>query len=157
MKTFLLLNGLGEMLNIVLPFLLLLGSGPAASPKMTGDTPGSIHVVITNIPKALGTIRVALFNGEEGFREEEYAVRKELFPCKSQTETFVFKGLAPGRYAVAVYHDINNNGKLDTILFFPTEYYGFSNNVMGTFGPPSFTDASVVVQAGTKVVPIQLR
>lgn len=40
-----------------------------------------------------------------------------------------FPQLPPGRYAVQVMHDANDNGKLDTNLVgMPTEGYGFSNN-----------------------------
>lgn len=53
-----------------------------------------------------------------------------------------FNGLKPGKYAVAVYHDENNNGDLDTNLVgIPNEAYGFSNNASGLFGPPAFEDA----------------
>jgi len=47
--------------------------------------------------------------------------------------------LKPGRYAVRYYHDENLNGKMETnIVGKPTEGYGFSNNVIGKFGPPPF-------------------
>jgi uncharacterized protein (DUF2141 family) len=139
--------------------MLMLGLALFQEPNMTegGTPPVAITLVITNIPKAIGSMRVALFNQATGFREEEYAIRKEVFPCTDIRESFTFKDLPPGRYAVAVYHDSNNNGKLDTILFIPTESYGFSNNVMGTFGPPDFEAASFVVETGTKIVPIKLR
>ncbi len=145
------------MLNTILTFML--GLALFQTPEIDGGgTPQvAITLVITNIPKAIGSMRVALFNQETGFRDEEYAIRKEVFPCTDIRESFTFKDLAPGRYAVAVYHDSNNNGKLDTIFFIPTESYGFSNNVMGTFGPPSFTEASFVVETSTKIVPIRLR
>jgi uncharacterized protein (DUF2141 family) len=39
-----------------------------------------------------------------------------------------------GEYSVAVIHDENNNGKLDTNIFgIPTEAYGFSNNIRPKF------------------------
>ena len=42
----------------------------------------------------------------------------------------MFDDLAPARYAVAVYHDVNGNGRLDTVPpGLPTEPYGFSNDV----------------------------
>ena len=51
-------------------------------------------------------------------------------------EEFVFDDLAPGRYAVAAYHDVNGNGELDKVPpGLPTEPYGFSNEV-GRLGRP---------------------
>jgi uncharacterized protein (DUF2141 family) len=52
--------------------------------------------------------------------------------------------LPPGRYALAVFHDVNDNGKLDTnLLSMPTEPWGFSRDAVGNFGPPSFDQAAV--------------
>ena len=60
--------------------------------------------------------------------------------------TFRFEGLKAGRYAVAMYHDVDGDESLDTnMLGIPREPYGFSNNAVGRFGPPSFDDAAVVV------------
>jgi uncharacterized protein (DUF2141 family) len=54
-----------------------------------------------------------------------------------------FEDIPPGRYALAVIHDENMNGKLDTKgLGIPTEGYGFSNDVKGLFGAPAFSAAS---------------
>jgi len=54
-----------------------------------------------------------------------------------------FEDIAPGTYALAVVHDENMNGKLDTNwLGIPTEGYGFSNDAKAMLGPPSFSAAS---------------
>ncbi len=54
-----------------------------------------------------------------------------------------FEAIAPGTYALAVIHDENMNGKLDTNwLGFPTEGYGFSNDAKTSLGAPSFSAAS---------------
>lgn len=51
--------------------------------------------------------------------------------------------LEEGTYMVAFYIDKNDNEKLDTnFLGVPKEQFGFSNDVMGRFGPPSFEAAS---------------
>jgi uncharacterized protein (DUF2141 family) len=47
-----------------------------------------------------------------------------------------FDKLTPGSYAVTVFHDLNDNGELDTGFFgIPKEPVGFSNNAKGRFGP----------------------
>ncbi len=59
-----------------------------------------------------------------------------------------FDNLPVGTYAIAIFHDSNNNKKLDkNWVGIPKEGYGFSNNVFGTFGPPSFQEASFKVKA----------
>lgn len=129
-----------------------------AQPKSDKAPTVAITLVITNIPKAIGSMRIALFDREKGFRDEAFAVRKDVFPLSDLRATFTWHDLPPGRYAVAIYHDANNSGKLNTNFFgIPTESYGFSNNAMGTFGPPSFQETSFTVEVGTKIVPIKLR
>lgn len=47
--------------------------------------------------------------------------------------------LPKGRYAVRIFHDENNNGKLDTnFLGIPKESWGTSNNVKAIMAPPDF-------------------
>ncbi len=65
---------------------------------------------------------------------------------KGRRAVAVFKGLKPGRYALAVYHDENGNGEFDQFIFgLPLEDYGFSNGATVFFGPPSFEAAAVTV------------
>jgi uncharacterized protein (DUF2141 family) len=71
--------------------------------------------------------------------ETEKIIWQEMSPIKNNTCSFLISDLKPGRYAIRYYHDENQNGKMDTnSIGKPTEGYGFSNNVMGKFGPPAF-------------------
>ena len=56
-----------------------------------------------------------------------------------------FGDLPSGDYAVALFHDENGNGKLDTRFGIPREGVGFSNNPRLFFGPPRFAAASFEV------------
>jgi len=54
-----------------------------------------------------------------------------------------FEDMPKGTYALAVVHDKNMNGKLDTnFMGIPTEGYGFSNNAKALLSAPSFSAAS---------------
>ena len=65
--------------------------------------------------------------------------------------------LPPGRYAVAVYHDRDNSGKLETGAFgIPKEPVGFSNNPAFLFGPPSFDAASIELDDTARQLTIEL-
>lgn len=64
--------------------------------------------------------------------------------------------LAPGSYAIAIIHDENGNGKLDTFAGIPREGVGFSRNPPIRFGAPSFKSAQfpmagAAVRQGIKV------
>ena len=54
-----------------------------------------------------------------------------------------------GEYAIALWHDENNDGKLNkNWLGMPTEGYGFSNNVFGAFGPPDYEECTFKIREG---------
>jgi uncharacterized protein (DUF2141 family) len=64
----------------------------------------------------------------------------------------------PDIYAVAVYHDANNNKDLDRgPQGAPTEGYGFSNDAVTKFAAPSFDAARFAVKAGDNVIRIKMR
>lgn len=52
-----------------------------------------------------------------------------------------------GTYAVAIVHDENGNGRLDTMMMMPREGFGFSRNPRMRMGPPRFDDAAFAVGA----------
>ena len=62
--------------------------------------------------------------------------------------TLLFDDLPSGTYALALIHDENGNGKLDTMMGIPKEGFGFSKNPAIRFGPPSFKSAGVVIVGG---------
>ncbi len=68
-----------------------------------------------------------------------------------------FEEIPRGTYALAVFHDENMNGKLDTNwLGIPTEGYGFSNDVKALKGAPSFSACRFQYDGGTLDMTISL-
>lgn len=65
--------------------------------------------------------------------------------------------LPPGDYAIAIIHDENGNGKLDTFMGLPREGVGFSRNAPIRFGPPAFRSASVPVTDAPQRQTIRLK
>src|SRR6185436_5881623 len=97
----------------------------------------NLEVLVTNIKEATGTLRVSLFANDADFLKTVL----DLKTCKvTYTQaTIVFTNLKSGEYAVSIIHDKNDNEKLDeNFMGLPKEPYGFSNNAMGNFGPPTF-------------------
>jgi uncharacterized protein (DUF2141 family) len=101
-----------------------------------------------------GELKVAVC--DRGFDESGCRLGSSRAPTAT-VEEFTFEDVAPGRYAVAVYHDLNGNGRLDTVPpGLPTEPYGFSNDV-GRFRPPSFDAALVGIGEGSTTVVVEVR
>ena len=70
---------------------------------------------------------------------------------------FSLPGLRHGQYALAVIHDENGNGRLDTFAGIPREGYGFSRNPAARFGPPRFTAARFTVGESEEVERVKMR
>ena len=61
--------------------------------------------------------------------------------------------LEAGTYSIGFFIDKNDNEKLDTnFLGVPKEQFGFSNDAMGRFGPPSFEAASFTLEEETILI-----
>ncbi|WP_230530359.1 DUF2141 domain-containing protein [Microvirga roseola] len=78
-------------------------------------------------------------------------------PARPGRVEFRVRNVKPGAYAIAVFHDVNCNRRLDrNFIGLPSEPYGFSNDV-GRRGPPSFGAARIVVREPTTTVVIPIR
>ncbi len=117
---------------------------PSVAFPQSSSCPG-IHVQILNIRNSTGTVDCALFDAPEGFPIEvlRSATNVMVIKVRHTQARCDFEDIPPGTYALAVIHDENSNGRLDTNwLGIPTEGYGFSNDAKGSLGAPSFEAAS---------------
>lgn len=122
-------------------------------------TDNQLVLNITNIKNSQGVIRILLFKDEKGFPDKpENAFQSASVKIVNNKATVTFENIPKGTYALSVFHDSLNTGKLRTNSFgIPKDGYGFSNNAMGTFGPPSFEKAAFAVLGGSTSIEIQLR
>jgi uncharacterized protein (DUF2141 family) len=94
-----------------------------------------------------------------GGLEEQFCRFGQTSPARSDTLRFTFAEVPAGTYAIAVFQDMNGNGRLDrTPLGLPLEPYGFSKEA-GRLRRPSFPAASIEVgkedlRIGVKLAPI---
>lgn len=109
-------------------------------------------LTIKGITELKGNLMLAIFDKSEGFGYDDYAFIKLVIKVSSKNQEIILSTLTEGKtYAVALFHDVNNNKRLDKNLFgIPAEKYGFSNNARSTFGRPSFESASFIFSQGKK-------
>jgi uncharacterized protein (DUF2141 family) len=141
-------------LFVVLVFTYLTGVAFAQSSACPG-----IHVKVTDIRNSAGTVDCALFDSPVGFPVEVLLSAKNIMVIRvRETEARCdFEDIPPGTYALAVIHDENMNGKLDTnFIGIPKEGYGFSNGAKGLLCAPSFSAASLQYDGGTLNLTISL-
>jgi uncharacterized protein (DUF2141 family) len=126
----------------LLLFLFLCG-------KLSAQT-HSLTIQVTNIKNDKGKIGIAIYNSEKDFLKKHYEAKSTK--AMMGQATIVVENLPIGYYAISLIHDANENDKMDTNLIgIPKEGFGFSNNVMGTFGPPSFEKAKVEVRSDKSI------
>jgi uncharacterized protein (DUF2141 family) len=118
-----------------------------------------IHVKILNIRNSTGTVDCALFESPVGFPIEflRSATNVMVIKVRKAQARCDFEDIPPGTYAIAVIHDENSNGKLDTNwLGVPTEGYGFSNDAKAFLGAPAFSAARFAYDGGNLDLTITL-
>lgn len=130
-------------------FAFTVFSLPQAVPA-SGDI---IRVEIDGFRSDKGQAMCALFSSAKDFpKNGDKAIARAKSGVSHGKAVCEFPGVAPGRYAVSVFHDENSNSKMDTnFMGIPREGVGASNNATGHFGPPKF-DAAAFQYAGGKLV-----
>jgi uncharacterized protein (DUF2141 family) len=118
--------------------MMLAASTLSAQNKLT--------VVVDGIEKVKGHLMIGVSDSEGK------PVGSKMKKIEDETVTIVFDSIPSGKYAVSIYQDENDNGKLDTGVFgIPKEKYGFSNNVRGKMGPPAFEERIFQVVEDTEI------
>jgi len=118
-----------------------------------------IHVKILDLKNSTGGVACALYESPEGFPNEylRFATNIMVIKIRDKQARCDFEDIPPGTYALAVVHDENMNGKLDTKwLGIPTEGYGFSNDAKSLLGAPSFSAASFAYDGKNQELTISL-
>lgn len=124
------------------------------------EVPSAIlNIKVAGIREAAGDLLVSIYDDATAFPDDAsksaYVVK---VPVKYSEMYIHVSNLPPGDYAIAVLHDKNSNGKMDkNALGMPKEDFGFSNDAMGTFGPPSFDRAKIHVIAPSTDTVINLK
>jgi uncharacterized protein (DUF2141 family) len=113
-----------------------------------------IHV--DNVKSATGQVMVALYDNADAFLK--HPVRATMAPADTAGTTLVFHDVAPGDYGFSIYHDANQNGRMDrNLMGIPTEPIAFSNNAQGRMGPPDFAAVRLAVPAAGLDTSVTLR
>lgn len=118
---------------------------------------GRLTVEVSGLRNQNGTLCLSLFSSEQGFpNQSARAVATRCVKAKEAVATF--DQLSPGRYAVAVIHDSNSDGKLNTgFLGIPKEGFGFSRNPRIGTRAPSFRDTAFLFSGGSTNLQVNLR
>lgn len=107
----------------------------------------TLTVSVDNVLNDKGHVLVGLHT-EDTFMKTK-ATKNAKAEIKDGKISVTFEDIAPGKYAVMVLHDENDNERMDMELNgMPKESYGMSNNPM-LYGPPTFADAKFELTENT--------
>ena len=135
-------------------FAALLAASMMATPIALAS---DLTVTVESIAKTQGTIVLGLFDEASYDGDGDGAVNGANLKVEGNDVTVTFEGLEPGEYAVKLYHDVNDDGEMNTNPFgMPTEPFAFSNDAKGRFGPAKWDAAKFSVSADGTVHTIKL-
>lgn len=153
------------MAGLALAALLLATHSALAEPRATAcsaaGAPGGprLHVSVIGARRAAGNVTVTIY----GPRPEQFLARRaylarQRIPLQGVGVQACFALSVPGDYAIAVYHDENDDHDFNrSLIGLPAEGFGFSNDAPTVVGLPSFEDARITVPSGETRTTIHLR
>ncbi len=116
-----------------------------------------LTVTAGNLRNDLGQVLICVFPADGPEKAEfpdctkGHGARYAQAPVSGGKAVMTFNGLKDGVYAVAIVHDENGNGKLDTnFLGIPAEGVGVSTNPR-VFGKPSFEQGQFSIKGNTAI------
>ena len=95
-----------------------------------------------------GILSVELYHDADNFLNKKGRTKRIRIPASESQHTVCFDLEKQGTYAVAAYHDVDGNRKLNKKWnMMPKEPFGLSNNPEQHFGFPKFSDAAFITDA----------
>jgi uncharacterized protein (DUF2141 family) len=126
------------MMKIPLLFLLIFGF-PQGNDQLT------LTISVSGLKPLKGDLYISLHNRPEYFQVADSAFMKMKVTVNEENEMVLFNDIPAGTYAIALYHDENMNGVMETNeKGIPREGYGFSTKSR-FFGQPKFEQAAFEV------------
>jgi len=119
---------------------------------------GTLELDVLNLRSGRGLVQVCVTPRPSTFpdcRNDPSSYR--LSVAAETAATIRLAAIRPGTYAIALLHDENGNGRLDTLAAIPREGYGFSRDAPVRFGPPRFEQAEIRITSGDNRQSIRMR
>jgi len=138
-------------------FVLGFAAAAAQAGAAHAAEPASLTVTFKGLQQKTGAILFAVVNSEAAYDDKAPNVAQGMLKVSGDTATQTFTGLAPGRYAIKAFHDVDGDGKMAANPFgVPTEPFAFSNNAAIAMGPPKWEAAAFEVKAGANTHTIDI-
>lgn len=118
----------------------------------------SLTVQVKDLRNSKGVVQFALYNKNGSLPDQRFkrCYRIRTSGIENGQSATTFTNLPPGRYAVNVLHDEDENGQIQMGLLLPREGIGFSNlKTIGLSNRPNFDNTSFELTTDkTLMVPV---
>ncbi|MDF0714583.1 DUF2141 domain-containing protein [Muricauda sp. 334s03] len=117
-----------------------------------GFSQNTLSIQVNNVQSTNGKVNVAVYDSDESFLSFDHVLKTDSVAANEGSVVLSIPDLPAGEYALAVFHDENDNGKLDTNwLGIPKEKVAFSKGKMKTFGPPKFRECTFTMSTDHEI------
>ena len=140
----------------MLKWVMVLGAATVMSFITVPSNAANLTVTVEQVRNSKGEIRFSIFNVPSQFPQGNELDSKDV-RAQLGFVTVQFYNLISGVYAIAIHHDENSDGEMNTnFIGLPKEGYGFSNNAKVNFAPPVFEAAVFNLDVGDKSIRLRV-
>ena len=116
-----------------------------------------LTIIVDRLRSPDAPIIMGLYNAENKFPDPKDQIREYHFKPKNGKLVAHISDIQYGEFALAIYQDVNSNGKIDkNMVGVPTEPYAFSNNIKPVMKAPSFKDCKFEYNKKSNTINISL-
>lgn len=128
----------------------------ATAPSAT--TNGQLIIEVDHVEIAKGKIWIGIYDSKDNYLVKERAIIKELSIQEKGKAEIHIPELPYGTYAIALFHDINENDELDQNMWgVPTEPYAFSRPPVSKWRIPYFHEVAFHFSSNRQHIKASLR
>jgi len=138
---------------------LFAGAAPPAAPACNDSAEQvRLRVRVAGVSEAGGNVTITVYPDEsDRFLAKGGKLARQRVAAVSPTTTACFALPAAGTYAIAVYHDANDDHDFNrSFVGMPSEGFGFSGNPKSRLGLPELKEVRFDTQPGDNPVEIRL-
>lgn len=130
---------------------------PYEAPDPCDCDTAQVRVTVNGVGSG-GILSVELYHDPDNFLYKKGRTKRIRIPATKDQHKVCFNLAKHGTYAVATYHDIDANRKLNKKWnMMPEEPFGLSNNPEPSFGFPKFDDSAFTTDGHGADITIDLR
>ena len=109
-----------------------------------------LELTINNVATDKGQVYLQVFNSDDTWMTDNFVLRAAFPAAELQKSQTVKLELEYGEYGISVFHDVDDDGELDTNwIGIPKEPVGMSNDAKGSMGPAKYQDAKFLFNPDT--------